>query len=65
MSSSNSPYNAFAALLATSGQPVSPAELHGMLLGRSCAGAGFEPEPWLADAEELLGSAPRTTCARP
>ncbi|MDH4563087.1 YecA family protein [Pseudomonas sp. BN411] len=59
MSSSNSPYNAFAALLTTSGQPVSPAELHGMLLGRSCAGAGFEPEPWLVDAEELLGSAPQ------
>ncbi|MDH4656080.1 YecA family protein [Pseudomonas sp. JS3066] len=59
MSSSNSPYNAFAALLASAGQPVSPAELHGMLLGRSCAGAGFEPEPWLEDAAELLGSAPQ------
>ncbi|MDH4570392.1 YecA family protein [Pseudomonas sp. BN414] len=59
MSSSNSPYNAFAALLASTGQPVSPAELHGMLLGRSCAGAGFEPEPWLEDAAELLGSAPQ------
>ncbi|MBF7730108.1 YecA/YgfB family protein [Pseudomonas sp. N040] len=52
---SRSPYTAFATLLATSGQPVSPAELHGLLLGRSCAGAGFEPEPWIADAAELLG----------
>lgn len=59
MSSSNSPYIAFAALLASAGQPVSPAELHGMLLGRSCAGAGFEPEPWLVDAAELLGDAPQ------
>ncbi|WAG78819.1 YecA family protein [Metapseudomonas furukawaii] len=59
MSSSNSPYNAFAALLAASGQPVSPAELHGLLLGRSCAGAGFEPGPWLEDAAELLGAEPQ------
>ncbi|CAD5105822.1 YecA/YgfB family protein [Zestomonas carbonaria] len=55
----NSPYSAFAALLASSGQPVSPAELHGLLLGRSCAGAGFDAEPWLADASELLGGAPQ------
>ena len=54
----NSPYSAFSALLASSGQPVSPAELHGLLLGRSCAGAGFESEPWLVDAAELLGGAP-------
>ncbi|BBP80621.1 YecA family protein [Pseudomonas sp. No.21] len=59
MPSSNSPYSAFATLLATSGQPVSPAELHGLLLGRSCAGAGFDAEPWLEDAAELLGSAPQ------
>ena len=58
MTSSNSPYSAFAALLASSGKPVSPAELHGLLLGRSCAGAGFEPEAWLADAVELLGDEP-------
>ncbi|MWV10538.1 UPF0149 family protein [Pseudomonas sp. R-28-1W-6] len=58
MTSSNSPYSAFAALLASSGKPVSPAELHGLLLGRSCAGAGFEVEPWLADAVELLGAEP-------
>ena len=55
MPSSNSPYSAFAALLTSAGHPVSPAELHGLLLGRSCAGAGFEPESWLADAHELLG----------
>lgn len=58
MPTQNSPYSAFAALLASSGQPVSPAELHGLLLGRSCAGAGFEPDPWLVDAAELLGGAP-------
>lgn len=51
----NSAYYSFASLLATSGQTVSPAELHGLLLGRSCAGAGFEAAPWLADAAELLG----------
>lgn len=51
----NSAYFSFANLLATSGQPVSPAELHGLLLGRSCAGAGFDPQSWLADAAELLG----------
>jgi len=42
MPSSNSPYTAFAALLSSSGHPVSPAELHGLLLGRSCAGADFD-----------------------
>lgn len=59
MPTSSSPYAAFAALLASSGHPVSPAELHGLLLGRSCAGAGFEIDPWLVDATELLGAAPQ------
>ena len=54
----NSPYAAFATLLANSAQPVTPAELHGLLLGRSCAGAGFDAESWLVDAAELLGTAP-------
>jgi uncharacterized protein YgfB (UPF0149 family) len=58
MSISNSPYAAFAALLASAGKPVSPAELHGLLLGRSCAGAGFEADAWIADAVELLGAEP-------
>ena len=58
MPTSSSAYSAFAALLASSANPVSPAELHGLLLGRSCAGAGFEVDPWLADAAELLGGAP-------
>ena len=58
MSTANSPYAAFAALLASNGKPVSPAELHGLLLGRSCAGAGFEADAWLADAAELLGGEP-------
>ncbi len=59
MPTSSSAYAAFAALLSSSNHPVSPAELHGLLLGRSCAGAGFEIEPWLADAAELLGDAPQ------
>ncbi|MDG9926428.1 MULTISPECIES: YecA family protein [unclassified Pseudomonas] len=58
MPTSNSPYAAFAALLASSGKAVSPAELHGLLLGRSCAGAGFEADAWLQDASELLGAEP-------
>ena len=59
MPTSSSPYTAFAALLASSGHPVSPAELHGLLLGRSCAGAGFDIDAWLVDAAELLGAAPQ------
>lgn len=59
MSIQNSSYSAFATLLASSGHPASPAELHGLLLGRSCAGAGFELGPWIADATELLGSPPQ------
>lgn len=55
----NSPYNAFATLLSSSGHPVSPAELHGLLLGRSCAGAGFEVDGWLVDASELLEGEPQ------
>jgi uncharacterized protein YgfB (UPF0149 family) len=55
----NSPYHAFAALLNTGDHPVSPAELHGLLLGRSCAGAGFDNDLWLTDAAELLGGAPQ------
>jgi hypothetical protein len=54
----NSPYAAFSTLLASSAQPVTPAELHGLLLGRSCAGAGFDAESWLTDAVELLGAEP-------
>ena len=61
MPTSNSPYSAFAALLVSSGYTVSPAELHGLLLGRSCAGAGFDIVPWLVDAAELLGAAPEDT----
>ncbi|MBM3110831.1 YecA family protein [Pseudomonas sp. P66] len=54
----NSPYTAFATLLTSNGHPVSPAELHGLLLGRSCAGAGFDAEAWLADAAHLLENDP-------
>ncbi|MFF7707429.1 UPF0149 family protein [Pseudomonas sp. NPDC007930] len=58
MPTPSSPYQAFATLLGSAGHPVSPAELHGLLLGRCCAGAGFEPGPWLADAAEILASEP-------
>ncbi|MBB2493997.1 YecA/YgfB family protein [Aquipseudomonas ullengensis] len=61
MPTPNSPYDAFAALLASTGKSISPAELHGLLLGRSCAGAGFEPEAWIGDAVELLGDEPADT----
>ena len=59
MPTSSSAYAAFAALLASSTNPASPAELHGLLLGRSCAGAGFDVDGWLVDAAELLGEAPQ------
>ena len=55
----NSPYHAFVTLLTNSGHEVSPAELHGHLLGRSCAGAGFDADGWLAEAAELLAGEPQ------
>jgi len=58
MPNTNSPYTAFTTLLSSNGHPVSPAELHGLLLGRSCAGAGFDAEAWLADAAHLLENDP-------
>jgi len=58
MSNTQSPYSAFASLLNSNGHPVSPAELHGLLLGRSCAGAGFDAESWLADAANVLETEP-------
>ena len=54
MPNTQSPYNAFAILLSSNGHPVTPAELHGLLIGRSCAGAGFDADAWLADAAQLL-----------
>ena len=54
----NTPYAAFSTLLTSSAQPVTPAELHVLLLGRSCAGAGFDVDAWLVDAAELLGAEP-------
>ncbi|WP_449430313.1 YecA/YgfB family protein [Pseudomonas putida] len=54
MPNTQSPYTAFATLLSSSGHPVSPAELHGLLVGRSCAGAGFDADAWLADAAGVL-----------
>ena len=44
--------------LAEAAMPVSPAELHGHLLGRVCAGAGFDEAAWQHAAAELLGGAP-------
>lgn len=61
MSNTNSPYTAFATLLSSNGHPVSPAELHGLLLGRSCAGAGFDADAWLADAANALEVEPSDT----
>lgn len=56
MPNTSSPYAAFAKLLADNGYPVSPAELQGLLLGRSCAGVGFDVDAWLDDAIEVLGA---------
>ncbi|HDS1733996.1 MULTISPECIES: YecA family protein [Pseudomonas] len=58
MPNTQSPYTAFATLLSSNGHPVSPAELHGLLIGRSCAGAGFDADAWLADAAGLLENDP-------
>ena len=55
----NSPYQAFVTLLAANGHSVSPAELHGHLLGRSCAGSGFDADAWLVEAAELLAGEPQ------
>lgn len=49
-----SAYQAFVQLLTSQGQALSPAELHGLLAGHSCAGAGFEPGPWLNNAAQLF-----------
>lgn len=56
---STSIYQSFAALLSAQGAQTTPAELHGLLLGRSCAGAGFAAEGWLTDAADLLGIEPQ------
>ncbi|QEY60212.1 UPF0149 family protein [Pseudomonas sp. C27(2019)] len=56
MSQSQSAYTSFATLLNSSGAPVSPAELQGLLLGRCCAGAGFAAEDWLEEAQDLFDS---------
>ena len=48
-------------LLSSNGHPVTPAELHGLLVGRSCAGAGFDADAWLADAAQLLENEPGDT----
>ncbi|SDI25909.1 UPF0149 family protein [Pseudomonas panipatensis] len=58
MSTASSAYSAFANLLAEAALPVSPAELHGHLLGRVCAGAGFDQDEWQQAASELLGGDP-------
>jgi len=58
MSIQKSPYQGFTELLNAGGHPVSPAELHGLLLGRSCAGADFDADSWLADAALLLETEP-------
>ncbi|WP_346828579.1 YecA family protein [Pseudomonas abietaniphila] len=58
MPNQNSSYNAFTALLKSSGHHVPPAELQGLLIGRSCAGAGFDADDWIADAKLLLETDP-------
>lgn len=53
---SKSVYTAFVRLLSEGGYLISPAEIQGALVGRSCAGAGLHPESWLAEAQELLAN---------
>lgn len=61
MSDSTSAYTAFVNLLASQGQHISPAELHGLLVGHSCAGAGFAADAWLENAAQLFdGEIPAT-----
>lgn len=57
MSNPSSAYAAFAQLLGQTSS-ISPAEVHGFLLGRGCGGAGFAPDSWLGDLTELLGQTP-------
>ncbi len=54
MSQHTSIYHSFAQLLLEHGQQVSPAELHGLMLGRCCAGASFSAESCIKDAEILF-----------
>lgn len=54
MTQSTSAYMAFTDLLASHGQRFSPAELHGLLVGHSCAGAGFATPAWLENAAQLF-----------
>jgi uncharacterized protein YgfB (UPF0149 family) len=58
MTSTSSAYTAFTQLLSDAAFPVSPAELHGHLMGRICAGSGFDESDWLVAATDLLGDAP-------
>ena len=61
MSAQQSAYHSFATLLTSLQQPVTPAELQGFLLGRSCANANFDQQQWLLDAAELFaGELPET-----
>lgn len=54
MSTPTSIYHSFAAMINEHQQTVSPAELHGLLLGRSCAGAIPEHAACLEDAGVLF-----------
>lgn len=54
MSTTTSIYHSFAQLIEQQHQSVSPAELHGLLLGRSCAGASNSKQSCLADAAVLF-----------
>ncbi len=54
MSESTSAYTAFMQMLASQNQHFSPAELHGLLTGHTCAGGGFEVQAWLDNAAQLF-----------
>lgn len=54
MTESTSAYQAFAQMLSSQGQHFSPAELHGLLVGHSCASGNFAPQPWLDNVAQLF-----------
>lgn len=58
MSTVDSVYTTFNALLAGNGHGLSAAGLQGLLLGRSSGGAGFEASAWLKEATDALGGQP-------
>lgn len=56
MSAKQSAYQSFSQLLSSLQLSVTPAELQGLLIGRSCANANFEPQLWLDEAATFFAT---------